>query len=80
MMILRCLRPDKVIPAMVQFIIDYLGEEFISPPPFELNNIYKDSLSYTPLIFVLSPGGDPLNSLVKFAEQKKKTIEKVSLG
>ena len=79
-LILRCIRPDKVIPAMFTFITEYLGEDFVSPPPFDLSLIYKDSLSTTPLIFVLSPGADPLNSLVKFADNKRKNIEKVSLG
>jgi len=37
-------------------------------------------MSTTPLIFVLSPGADPLNNLVKFGEIKKKHIDSVSLG
>lgn len=80
MIILRCIRPDKVIPAIFTYIIKQLGEAFITPPQFDLNAVYKDSTSITPLIFVLSPGADPLNSLVKFAEQKKKHFETVSLG
>jgi dynein heavy chain len=65
---------------MFNYIIEQLGENFISPPPFDLNLIYKDSSSITPLIFVLSPGADPLNSLVKYGELKKKHIDTVSLG
>jgi dynein heavy chain len=42
--------------------------------------IYKDSSSTTPLIFVLSPGSDPMNALTKFGELKKKSIDPVSLG
>ena len=80
MIILRCIRPDKVIPAIFNYIVEQLGESFITPPQFDLNVVYKDSTSTTPLIFVLSPGADPLNSLVKFGEQKKKHIDTVSLG
>ena len=80
MMVLRCIRPDKVIPAITNFVIEQLGQSFTEPPPFDLPNIYKDSSSVTPLIFVLSPGADPLNALVKFSELKKKNIETVSLG
>ena len=65
---------------MFNYIIEQLGESFVSPPPFDLGLIYKDSTSITPLIFVLSPGGDPLNTLLKYAELKKKSIERVSLG
>jgi len=44
-----------------------LGEEFILPPAFNLAEIYADSSSTTPLIFVLSPGSDPFASLNVFS-------------
>lgn len=77
---IRALRPDKLVPSITNYVVHYLGQEFIQPPPFELPLIYKDSSSTTPLIFVLSPGSDPMNALSKFAEVKKKNIEPVSLG
>ena len=80
MVVLRCLRGDKAVPAITAFVVHNLGKEFVTPPPFELPSIYKDSTSITPLIFVLSPGSDPLNFLMKFAESKKKQIDAVSLG
>jgi dynein heavy chain len=80
LIVLRCLRPDKLVPAISLYVINYLGEEFVKPPPFELPTIYKDSSSTTALIFVLSPGSDPMNALSKFGDVKKKTIEPVSLG
>lgn len=52
----------------------------MAPPPFDLGVVFKDSTNTTPLIFVLSPGADPLNSLEKYAETKKKAVGKVSLG
>jgi len=41
-------------------------------PPFDLANIYLDSSTTTPLLFILSPGADPFVSLNSFAESKKK--------
>jgi len=70
--VLRCLRGDKAVPAITGFVVLNLGKDFVTPPPFELPQIYKDSTSITPLSFVLSPGSDPLNFPVKFAESKKK--------
>jgi dynein heavy chain len=78
--VLRIIRPDKMIPAIQIFVRDTLGEEFIFPPAFNLAEIYKDSSSTTPLIFVLSPGSDPFASLNMFSQQKGRTIHAISLG
>lgn len=80
MILLRCIRPDKIIPCVFNFVRENLGEKFIDPPPFDLPSIYKDSSSTSPLIFILSPGSDPLQSLQKFAELKQKQLTPVSLG
>ena len=71
---MRCIRPDKLIPAIQIFVHGYLGEEFIFPPAFNLAEIYEDSSSVTPLIFVLSPGSDPFASLSVFANSKNKSF------
>jgi len=66
--------------AVTDFITFKIGEYFIQPPVFDLGLIFKDSTPAAPLIFVLSPGADPLNALEKYAESKKKACMKISLG
>lgn len=80
MLVLRCLRADKVVPAIVRYVSETLGARFVEPPPLNLETCFGDSAAATPLIFVLSPGSDPMSSLLKFAGDKNVRIETVSLG
>lgn len=83
LLVLRCLRPDKVTNASQRFVIEKLGRKFVEPPPFDLASSYADSNCCTPLIFVLSPGADPMTSLIKFAESRKmggNKLNSISLG
>ncbi|XP_063786085.1 dynein axonemal heavy chain 3-like [Pseudophryne corroboree] len=83
LLVIRCLRPDKVIPAVQQFVIEKMGPAFIDPPTFDLQHSYMDSASSTPLIFVLSSGADPLELLLQFAEEQEMggaNLQTISLG
>jgi len=69
-----------LVPAFSNFVVDKIGPYFTVPPIFDLAIVFKDSGPSVPLVFVLSPGADPLNALEKYAESKKKQVFKVSLG
>ncbi|KAM7063036.1 dynein axonemal heavy chain 1 [Molossus nigricans] len=82
LLVLRCLRGDKVTNAMQDFVATNLEPRFIEPQATNLSAVFKDSNSTTPLIFVLSPGTDPAADLYKFAEEMKfsKKLSAISLG
>jgi dynein heavy chain len=80
MLLLRTIRLDKLVPCISQFVAGDLGQRYIEPPPFDLEGTFKDSTSTAPLVFILSPGVDPMAALLKFAESKGKKVDSISLG
>ncbi|KAJ3127608.1 Dynein heavy chain 2, axonemal, partial [Nowakowskiella sp. JEL0407] len=70
MLIIRSLRPDRVMFCTQAFIAANLGTRFIEPPILELSDILSDSSAKTPLIFVLSPGVDPTLTLQQLAVKR----------
>ncbi len=80
LILLKMLRPDKIINATQKFIVKHIGKEFIEPPTLELSKCFNDSTIKTPLIFILTQGTDPLDQFLKFAEELKKPKDYISLG
>jgi dynein heavy chain, axonemal len=64
----RCLRPDIIIPSVQKYLGNIMGIKFIEPPPANMKECFNDSKCYTPLIFVLTPGADPMTELIKLAD------------
>ena len=63
--------------------MENMGRSYIEPPTFNLQLSYNDSHCCAPLIFVLSPGADPMAGLLKFASDKGfggNRIQTISLG
>ncbi|KAJ1562107.1 Dynein heavy chain 7, axonemal, partial [Cladochytrium tenue] len=83
LLLVRVLRAEKTVPAVQEFVKAKLGPKFIEPPTFDLAGSFEDSSSRTPLIFILSPGVDPMAQLLKFADDKGfggQKCQSISLG
>ncbi|XP_057653134.1 dynein axonemal heavy chain 3 [Diorhabda carinulata] len=83
LILIRAIRPDKVVPAVQTYVVEEMGPSYLEPPQFNLEESYNDSNCCSPLIFILSPGSDPMAGLVRYAADKgiKKTaLMTVSLG
>lgn len=77
---LRCIRPDKVVLAVQKYVIEEMSDKFVRPPPFDLQACYNDSSAVIPLVFILSPGSDPMGAVLRAAEILKTTVDPISLG
>ena len=54
MLVLKCIRVDKLTNAMQDFVALKLGQRFIEPQTADLSLAFKDSSPTSPLIFILS--------------------------
>ena len=82
-LVLRCIRPDKCVPAITTYVGAEMGQRFVEAIPFDLKECYNDSIPTAPLIFVLAVGSDPFAALNKFAEERKMggdKLQTISLG
>ncbi|KAH8085008.1 dynein light chain binding protein [Aureococcus anophagefferens] len=57
-----------------------MGEKFVRPPPFDLQACYDESVCTSPLVFVLSPGSDPMGAVLQAAETLERAVAPISLG
>jgi len=83
MLVLRIIRPDKLVPAISEYIKNNLGEKFIQPPTFDIEASFKDSSASRPLIFILSSGMDPMAQLQAYCKKINgdgAILDSVSLG
>jgi len=71
LMIIKVLRGEKLILAVKKYVKDTLGPIFIESPPFNLKAAFEDSTATTPLIFILSPGADPMTALLNLAKERE---------
>jgi dynein heavy chain len=81
-MVLKVLREEKLMYCIKELIKKELGARFIESPPFDLMGAYNDSQNTTPIIFVLSPGADPITYLLGLAKSKgmDSRMKMLSLG
>jgi dynein heavy chain, axonemal len=63
LLLMRVLRPDRVINAIKNFIIDKMNDYYVKSPPINYEKIYASSNNKTPIVFILSPGADPFSDV-----------------
>ena len=82
MIVYKILRGQKLILLIKNFVLNILGKTFIESPVFDLKGSFHDSTPTTPIIFVLSPGADPIAYLIALAKEKEMDtrLKMLSLG
>ncbi|CAC5424056.1 DNAH [Mytilus coruscus] len=83
LLIIKVLRPGQLVESAQKFVEDQMSSNYLSTGSFDLKEIYDESSSKTPLIFILSPGTDPASQLIRFAKEERGStvhLDMISLG
>merc|ERR1719247_1706174 len=78
--LLLAVRADSTIRAVQDQIEQALGKSFLEPPPSNLEAVYNDTTPDMPIIFVLSPGADPMADLLRLATKVNMVERKVAVS
>ncbi|KAH8043392.1 dynein light chain binding protein [Aureococcus anophagefferens] len=77
--VLRCIRPDKVVLGIQKFVISVMGEKFARRRRSTCRRATTSPCT-SPLVFVLSPGSDPMGAVLQAAETLERAVAPISLG
>ncbi|KAK8861127.1 hypothetical protein M9Y10_012822 [Tritrichomonas musculus] len=85
LLVIRALRPDRMVNALTQFISNQIGEKFTEDVVFTLQQTYSEATPSMALFFILSPGVDPVKNLEALGEklgysELKGNLYNISLG
>lgn len=82
LLLIKLLRTEKSLISMNLYVLKTLGQKFFSNVPATMDEVYQDTDPKIPLIFILSPGADPLQNLQRFAREKQMfdKLHTISLG
>ena len=57
-LLVKAVRPDRVVPAMTAWVADVMGDAFVEQEPFNVQTTFHESGPSAPMFFVLFPGAD----------------------
>ena len=57
-----------------------LGEALLKPKIFSLPETFAETSCLKPLIFILTPGNDPLGMIKRYTNEMENTLRTASLG
>ena len=82
LLLVRCLKPERVLFAAQKYLELDLGPEYAISPVSSMENLFRASLANNPVIFVLSQGVDPMQQVRNYAEREAmgERLKIMSLG
>jgi dynein heavy chain len=77
----QVLKPGEVVDQIKKYVNKALGEDAFNRPPVILKDVYDSKVkASTPILLLLTPGNDPMESISRLGEDKQRIPYHVSLG
>eukprot|EP00937_MAST-01D_sp_MAST-1D-sp2_P000239 g239.t1 len=92
LLIIRCVRDDRTILAVKGFLkasetveaggvrFAAMGPRYVEPVTDTPDSVLADTAAHIPVIYLLSAGADPTNSIEQLSKRKKQDVQCVSMG
>jgi len=80
LLIIRCLRTDRMGEALAAFVRKELGPQYVTSVPFNLKAAFPDAGPQTPVFFILTPGFDPVPDVEAIGNEHGISIEGGTMG
>ena len=75
LILLRALRPDRLLNALTDFISNTMGKDYVSQKPFNMQTTFEETNNRTPVFFVLFAGVDPTPWVERLGKEMGITLE-----
>ncbi|XP_023680034.2 dynein axonemal heavy chain 11 isoform X2 [Paramormyrops kingsleyae] len=75
LVILRALRPDRMTYALRNFVEESLGSRYVNAPRTEFEKSFEETNPASPVLFILSPGVNPLKDVETLGQKMGYSID-----
>ena len=80
LLLLRAVRPDRVLIAVKAYTRSVLGDHFSHSSPLNLDAALAESTALTPIVCIITPGTELSDMVGALAKKLKKEVLNVSMG
>lgn len=82
LLLIRSLRMDRTLLVVRDFVRNtpQMGERFVEPVTDTMDSILEETSASVPVIFLLSTGADPTDTIEQLAKKKKQSVSCISMG
>ena len=72
LLLVKAMAPDRINFALQAFVASEMGsQKFVETSAAKMDEVYADTNSSTPTVFILSTGADPTDEITAFAKSRK---------